>query len=158
MGAAAATVYGWIVLKDLVTHYGESPLLANGWSMLFGGLLSLGHSWLVEDWSPVPVSSYSPFLYYTGLMVLTSNLICYNLYGYLLRRFTATFLSFAGFMTPLFAAAYGTYFLDETVSWSFAFSALVVFCGLGLFYIEELREGGMHPVSKPESEMKSKAA
>ena len=44
---------------------------------------------------------------YSFALVIIANIIGYNLYGYLLSRYSATFLSFAGFMTPLFAALLG---------------------------------------------------
>ncbi|MCB1135520.1 MAG: EamA family transporter [Chlamydiia bacterium] len=141
ISAAAATVYGWILLRDLVKFHNESPILANGWSMLIGGAISLLHSFAVEDWNPVPVSDFWIYAELALAMILISNVICYNLYGHLLRTYTATFLSFAGFMTPLFTAVYGIIFLGEQLSTAFIASTCIVFVGLLIFYFEELREG-----------------
>ena len=74
-------------------------------------------------------------------LIIVSNLLAYNLYGALLKRFSATFLSFAGFSTPLITAFFGWAFIHETVSWGFIGCAVIVFIGLGLFYQEELRQG-----------------
>ncbi len=139
--ATVTSVYGWILLRKLGKEEGMSPLMANGTSMAFGGILALLHSLLVENWAPFPVWDYSGFALGIFLMIIVSNLICYNLYGWLLKKFTATFLSFAGLMTPLFAAFFGWLVFDETVSWMFYLSLGIISMGLWLVYSEELRLG-----------------
>lgn len=139
--AAACSVFGWILLRQLVKSEGLTPTFANGCSMLVGGLCALSHSYLVEPWEPFPVTEWAPFIECTFFLIIISNLICYNLYGYLLKRFSATFMSFAGFTTPMFTALYGWFFLGETVTLSFYFSMMIVFTGLILFYQEELKQG-----------------
>lgn len=140
MMAAICSVYGWIILKQLVNENQMSPLMANGASMLAGGMLALGHSFAVEEWNPFPVTNYPVFFECTVLLILISNLICYNLYGTLLKRYSATFMSFAGFTTPLFTALFGWIFLGEIVTWPFYISFLIVFLGLLLFDQEELKQ------------------
>ncbi len=139
MGAATSSVYGWITLKKLMDKE-VSPLTANGFSMLIGGGIALAHSSFVETWNPVPVTEYAPFLLATLVLICVSNFICYNLYGVLLRRFSATFMSFSGFSTPLFAALFGWLFLNEGLAWQFCLSLVIVFTGLFLFYQEELKK------------------
>ena len=141
MIAAAASSYGWILMRQLVKEDGYHPLVANGYSMLIGGAFSLVHSGLVETWNPVPISSYVPFFECTLLLVIISNILAYNLYGFLLKRFTATFLSFSGFMTPLITAFFGWTVLGEVITAGFFVSAVIVFVGLLVFYQEELRSG-----------------
>lgn len=140
MSAAICSVYGWILLKQLVNEHELSPLMANGVSMFVGGVLALGHSYGSENWNPFPVTNYPIFLECTLLLILISNLICYNLYGVLLKRYSATFMSFAGFTTPLFAALFGWLMLGEVVTWPFYISFLIVFLGLLLFDQEELKQ------------------
>lgn len=139
--ATITSVYGWILLRKLGKDEGMSPLMANGSSMLIGGLFALIHSCFVDSWTPLPISNYGGFLKGVLLMIVISNLVCYNLYGWLLKRFTATFLSFAGLMTPLFAAFFGWIILGETVSWMFFLSVGIISIGLWLVYSEELRLG-----------------
>ena len=55
IGAALCTSYGWILLRVLVKD-SVSPLKANGFGMLIGGLLALGHSYLAESWNPTPIA------------------------------------------------------------------------------------------------------
>ena len=141
MMATLCSVYGWIQLRVVVSK-GYSPLIANGFSMLTGGFFALVHSYLTENWNPVPVSSWMPFLEASMALIVISNCICYNLYGTLLKKFSATFMSFAGFTTPIFTALFGYVFLGEEISMPFIFSAAIVFSGLTLFYQEELFQFG----------------
>lgn len=138
VAAATCSVYGWILLKKTVGERGYSPIMANGMSMLIGGGMALFHSALVESWNPVPVTDFSGFLLCAAILIVVSNFICYNLYGYLLKRYSATFMSFAGLTTPLFTALFGWVFLGESVSLSFYLSFAILFTGLLLFYQEEL--------------------
>lgn len=146
MIAAVSSVYGWILLKQLVQENGYPIFMANGLSMVLGGLMALVHSLFVETWDPIPVSKTLPFLECALLLILISNLICYNLYGYLLKRYSATFISFAGFTTPLFTAFFGWFYLGENVTWPFYISAIIVFAGLFTFYQEELKQDYYIPV------------
>lgn len=138
--AVFCSVYGWILLKQLINQFHYSPLMANGISMLIGGSLALLHSYFSgEQWSPIPVSDFTSFLEYAITMCLISNIICYNLYGYLLKRYSATFMSFAGTITPLFASLFGWIFLGETITWHFYASMVIFSIGLTIFYQEELK-------------------
>jgi drug/metabolite transporter (DMT)-like permease len=153
MGASLSTAYGWILLRMIVNPSPQnraaskpsaiSPLMANGASMLLGGLLALGHSYLVEIWNPIPVtsSSFAPFAQGVLTMTFISNILCYNLYGFLLKRFTATFLSFMGLLSPIFASLNSWFFLGEQPSPVIFFSTAVVSLGLWMIYSAELRQG-----------------
>jgi drug/metabolite transporter (DMT)-like permease len=136
--AAFFAVYGWVVLKQLVNEGGYSPFMANGLSMTLGGVMALVHSYFVEPWNPIPVSEVWPFMECAVLLIVISSFICYNLYGYLLKKYSVTFISFAGFITPFFTALFGWLYLGEVVTWPFWLSAVIVFIGLSLFYQDEL--------------------
>ncbi len=138
--AVFCSVYGWTLLKKVINEFQYSPLMANAISMTLGGILALLHSYLAgEAWTPVPVTDFNPFIKKTLLMCLISNIVCYNLYGYLLKRYSATFMSFAGLVTPFFASLFGWYFLGETISWHYFASIAVFSIGLTIFYQEELK-------------------
>jgi drug/metabolite transporter (DMT)-like permease len=139
MIAAICSVYGWIVLSQLVKDSKLTPMTANGTSMLIGGCFALAQSLAVETWDPIPVSNFPVFLEVTILLIIISNLICYNLYGTLLKTYSATFISFAGFTTPLFTALYGWLFLGEVVTWPFYLSFVLVLIGLVIFDQSELK-------------------
>lgn len=139
MAAATMSVYGWILLKQLINENSLSPLSANGVSMFMGGAMALVHSYFVEVWDPIPTSNIEGFLECALFLIIISNLVCYNLYGNLLKRYSAPFLSFAGFTTPLFTALFGWFFLGEVVTWPFYVSFLIVLFGLWMYDQEELK-------------------
>lgn len=133
-----SSVYGWVLMRQLVFDNNCSPALANGGSMFVGGSSALIHSYFTENWDPVPVSDYAGYFQCSILLIVFSNLICYNLYGYLLKTYTATFMSFAGFLTPLFTALFGWMFLEEIVTWNFFLAFSIVLVGLLIFSKNEL--------------------
>ncbi len=136
------------MLKKVINEFEYSPLLANGLSMTIGGVLALAHSYVVgENWAPIPVTDLQPFIINTLIMCLISNLICYNLYGYLLQRFSATFMSFAGLVTPLFASLFGYLWLNEVITWHFFISIVMFSIGLVIFYREEIGRGVVAPAA-----------
>ncbi|MFA6065986.1 MAG: DMT family transporter [Candidatus Babeliaceae bacterium] len=141
--ATMASVYGWIIMQDIVRHKQWDSTLANGLSMVLGGLLSYGHSLLSEAWNPTPVLSWWPFLGIVIVITLISNIFCYSAYAYSLRRYTATFMAFSGLMGPFFAALYDWLFFGIAVSGHFYIATVLVAAGVYLFYHEELRQGYM---------------
>lgn len=149
----------WVLVKRLVKSNYAPPLI-NGCGMLGGGLLALISSFFIEKFPPVvassteqgsafyiAVTSYIPAPYAAiflfGLcisyLIFITNIFAYNLYGYLLHSYTATFLSFAGLTIPVFAGILGWFFRGEEVSWNFLISVLLVFIGLFIFYKDELK-------------------
>ncbi len=149
IGAAVASVYGWVLLRLIVKDQVVSPLTANGVSMLIGGSLAFIHSFFADTWAPIPVSAdhLTPFLKSNFLIIIISNLLCYNLYGMLLKRFTATFLSFMGILSPIFASLNSWIFLGEQPSWIIFLSTGIVCCGLWIVYNAELKQGYIRPLA-----------
>lgn len=158
--SAISAVIGWVVMKKLVSSELYSPIMVNGIGMLWGGLAALITSFIIEGkpalkfpsgCTKISLGSILPetdffcsyaggvllFVIYTALLILIANVIFYNLYGFLLKKYTATFLAFVGFTCPLFAALFGWFFRGESVSWPFFLSVFFVFCGLYIFYREE---------------------
>jgi len=149
IASVISSAYGWMIVKKL-THKDYSLVMINGISMTGGGFLALMLSLFTEGVPMIKnVPSAMPWLVeqfgvvgenlivlggYSLVLVLIANIIGYNLYGYLLSRHSATFLSFAGFMTPLFAALLGWIFLDEPVTWHFFATIILVVFGLYLFH------------------------
>lgn len=152
-----SAAYGWLVMKQLINR-GYSIVTINGVGLLGAGIIAIVHSLLTEGWPVIQarggydivplrnmVTALVPFGYtnvvmfsiYLILLVLIAHIICYILYGYLLRYYSATFLSFAGFTTPLFAAILGWLLLGERISWYFILTLVIVSYGLYIFYQDE---------------------
>jgi drug/metabolite transporter (DMT)-like permease len=134
--------YSWIIVRKLVRDQEYHPVTVNGITMTSGGMLALITSLFVEEQVPIP--DISAFIGWLLLVILISNIICYSLYGYLLKQYTATFLSFANFLSPIFGAFYGWAFLNETITFHFFISGLIVFTGLYIFYLDEFRKNRTH--------------
>lgn len=164
--SATAGVYGWVVMKKLVVNKNYSPILVNGIGMFYGGLAafltsfvfeekpllkSASHSTIMNSSNPnsLPVlfnASWSDFFVFMGyvfLLILIANIIFYNFYGFLLKKYTPTFLALVGLLCPLFAAFLGWVFLGETVTWTFFVSVAIIMCGAYIFYKDELQEQGL---------------
>lgn len=152
MGAALCSVYGWVLLRVVVKDNTVSPLMANGTSMLLGGMMAFGHSFFVDSWTPTPIQagSLSPFLTTALVITLISNVVCYNVFGLMLKRFTATFLSFMGLLSPIFASLNAWMFLGEQPSWTIFLSTAIVSSGLWIVYHAELKQG--YIVKKPKKD------
>ncbi len=136
-GSMVASSLGWITFKELTDKRQYSPFIINGIGMVFGGAAALLTSYLTEPWIPsYPVSDWSLFVLYTGMIILVGNFVVYNAYGYLLRKYSATFLSYAGLSTPIFAALYGWFFLNEYLNPYLPVAVLGIAFGLYCFNIK----------------------
>lgn len=158
LGAVFCASYGWIVVKQ-IQNRGYHTVMINSLTMTAAGVAAFVTSLIVEGLPIITppeacLSASAPrlcelvtpygagvliFVGYTIVLVIIANVIAFNLYGYLLSIYSATFISFAGFVTPLFAALFGWIFLGETIGWHFILSMIIVFWGLLLFYQEELK-------------------
>jgi len=129
--------YSWILIQKLVRHKKYDTSMVNGMCMAVGGILSLITSYAIEG--PAPV--YNPTAFCKGLfiMIFISNILCHNIYAGLLKTYSATFMSFTSFLSPLFAALYGWAFFQENITWHFYLSILIVLIGLYVFYQDELK-------------------
>jgi drug/metabolite transporter (DMT)-like permease len=135
--AVVSNAYNIVATRRLVLcEY--PPLIINGISMVIGGICSLGASWLFESGTRIIIMKQSLVLFAVPVLASAAG---YILYSYLLRYYTATFLSFTSFMTPLFVALCGWLFLHEQLSWLFLFSVIMVVAGLFIFHYEELHQG-----------------
>ena len=135
-------------MRKLINSDNYSPITLNGLSMFIGGCMSLVTS-VVFEGTP-RLLSYdtagslfeSPLVtavVYVLLLILLCNIIAYNLYAFLLRYYSATFLSFTGFMTPLCTALLTALVFGEVPSAWFFLSVALVGYGLYIFYREESR-------------------
>jgi drug/metabolite transporter (DMT)-like permease len=137
LGAIISASYAWFEVKTLSAR-GYSILSVNGASMLLGGLFSFLHYFAFNPTSPIlPVDNFWSFLGIVSALIILSNVIFYNLYGWLLHRFSFTFLSFTGFLCPIFGTIYGVTFFGEHFYWLYLVGFLMTFAGLWLFYRSE---------------------
>ncbi|KKR97069.1 MAG: hypothetical protein UU47_C0003G0056 [candidate division TM6 bacterium GW2011_GWE2_41_16] len=139
LSAVISSAFAWIIFKKLVTEKAYSPYTINGIAMLGGGVAALALAYANGEQAIALISNWSIFLGLTALIIILANVIFYNGYGIMLRRYSVPLLAFAGFSTPLFASFFGMFFLGECFSWNYLWSTVLVAIGLRMFYSEELR-------------------
>jgi len=137
--AVISSAYAWTIIQDNAKKNIPFVLL-NGVSMLGGGILSLITSFIFEGFDFSPLNCL-PFIYLMVTIILVGNIASYNLYGLLLKQYTSTFLSFAGFSIPVFTAIFQYFIFGETINTSFYLTLLFVGLGLFVFYRQELSKG-----------------
>lgn len=137
----ACNTYGYILMRILVKKRAYHPLLITAFAMFGAGLCTLVTSFFVESPLLLETNNKAHFAGILLSVVICGNIIAYGLNSFLLRRYTTTFISFAGFLYPLFAALFGWLFFAETVSTAFFITIFLVIVGLYIFYYEELRQG-----------------
>jgi drug/metabolite transporter (DMT)-like permease len=136
--AVIAYSYGWVVVSQLVNDRKYSPLLVTGVSFLSGGIAALFTSLALESHNDIPViSDWFNYLIYLASIIFISEIVCYNLYAFLLKKYSATFLSFAGFLYTIFGALFGWFFLQERITYNFVIATIVVTAALYLYYQAE---------------------
>lgn len=147
--AVVSSCYGWIIMKQLVKERAYSAIMVNGVTMLWAGILSLITSFVIEGNPRIyaaqsPLYDLSPYhyallmvIFCTISLVLIAHVVCFNLYSVLLKRYSVTFISFAGFTTPLFAALLDWIVFGQVISIAFFATVGFVMIGLYLFYQDE---------------------
>jgi drug/metabolite transporter (DMT)-like permease len=136
--AVVSGAYAWFLVKRLMNRgYGFG--LINGVTMLIGGILSMITAGIFEGFAH-PVKEVVPFVGWLLLLILSANIIFYNLYGFLLQYYSITFITFAGWLCPFFATFYEWFFMGGTITWHYYVSLVLVTIGLSVFYKDELKK------------------
>ncbi len=143
--AVFSAALGWILVKDLI-DLNYSTWHINGFCMTFSGLLAI-LTWFISykmGYSGNAINFVPETELVSGIairlfsLIFISNIFCYNLYGFLLQKYSATFLSLSMMLIPLFGAIFGWYFLGEAISVYFVLTLIITSGALYLFYQEDL--------------------
>src|SRR3990167_3729383 len=137
IAAAIATASGWVFVKKLVYQKKYPIIMTNGTTIFLAGLISLLQSYYFENWD-IPEANILPIVSTTVAGAILGFFVGYNLYIYLLKKYSNTFMSFAGLSTPFITALLGWIFLGETVNYIFFISGFLVLTGLVIFYKSEV--------------------
>lgn len=140
--SVVSAALGWIFLQKVTRDLGYSYFFANGFAMLVGGILAFITSFFMES-RPDYYAAFTSFTFLRSfiMLMLIGNVMCFNLYGYLLKHYTPTIISFFGFFIPLFSAFFDWIFFGVSVNTNFYVSVAIVTLGLYLYYQEELKQG-----------------
>lgn len=136
--SVVSSCYAWFLVKELMNK-GYTLGFINGVAMFGGGIMSLITAFLVEPVGSM-VTAWGPFLWWVLALIVVANLMVYNLYGYLLRHYSLTLMTVAGFLTPTFGTVFEWLFMDGAVTWHYAVSLALVTVGLIVFCWHDLRK------------------
>lgn len=134
-----AAVVATFIYKRLLAFY--SLYLILGVAVFFGGIMSLAISLVSENWNPVPVENAILIAPVILFIFITHNLIAQPLYGYLVKKYPVTLVTFATLITPLTSAALGYFLYGQAIGCIFFFSLITLMVAFFLFYQEEEKEG-----------------
>ena len=128
--------------KRLLASYSVYFILGIG--VFFGGLMSLAISLLIETWNPVPIENIALVAPTILFVFITHNLIAQPLYGYLLKKYPVTLVTFSTLITPVTSAALSYFIYGQVIGCTFFFSLITLMVAFFLFYHEEKKEGLIH--------------
>lgn len=123
--------YGQIITKQILHTTNHSIVPLSSITSLGGGLLALITAYYFGE--TLQPDSIAPFATWLMVLVIGSNIICHLFYLHLLKKHSATFLSLAELLSPLFTTLYSWYFLGEAITWHFAVSGFFIASALVLF-------------------------
>lgn len=132
IGAMVSACYAWFVVKKLM-HKGYGVTVINGVAMGIGGLLCIPTVVYTTPNALAQITAWQPFLLWLGALIFLSHVISYNLYSYLISRYSITFMTLCGFLCPLFATLFGAVLLGEMITWHYIASLVGVTVGLFMF-------------------------
>lgn len=132
IGAMMSACFAWFIIKKLMKR-GHSVAMINGAAMSIGGLLCIPTVLVAEPHAISLVSSWSGFIGWLSVLIILSHFISYNLYSWLLTQYSITFMTFCGFLCPLFSTLFGALFLGEHITWHYFASIFGITLGLVLF-------------------------
>lgn len=130
-GAAACFAETGIVVKAFPSI---PPSTLNAIGLGVGGVMLLALSLVTEEAHIVPELART-WVAQTYL-VLLGSIVVFTLYVFVLRRWTASAVSYEGVLIPLVAIVLAVWLQDERITWTFAAGSVLVLAGV---YVGVLR-------------------
>ncbi len=132
--AIISGAYAWFIIQKLLEK-GHSISIINGTSMLYGGILSLitWYFWSSAQTTNSLTLNWVQFFIWASLLIIISNIIIYNLYGYLIRRYSVTLMSFMGFLCPTFGTFFDQILYGSKIENRYLISIILLIIGLYLY-------------------------
>lgn len=131
---------GLMVIRYLVRVRKLPVLFFNSLAMFGCSLMSIITIYFYPSLWSLRCDNVSKFVWLIILISLLS-IITVNLKSILLKKYSATLMTFTSFIMPMFTVVFGALFFDEKITSTFALAFLIVVLGLYIFYSEELRQG-----------------
>lgn len=125
--------YGWILAQKVLHAERYTPSELNALLMFCGGSYALLSSALLENFSISAFPHNTKFFAIFAYSVTVANILGYNIFGWLLKKYPITFISLGGISVPLFVHLYGPVILGEPLSISFFGALALVALGTSIF-------------------------
>jgi len=141
LGAAACFAETGIVVKAFPRVH---PVSMNAIGLGVGGLMLLllaivsGESLAVPELAKTWVAQ--------AYLVILGSVVAFTLYVYVLRRWTASAVSYEGVLIPIVAILLASWLQDEEITWAFAAGSVLVLIGV---YVGALRRPADAPDLEP---------
>lgn len=111
---AATMALGVVLTKHWGKPDGMTLLNFTGWQLLFGGLILLPVSLLLEDIpNEFTMNNALGFAY----LIVVGAIVAYSLWFYGIEKLPAVTVSFLGFISSISAVLLGYIFLDQSLTW-----------------------------------------
>lgn len=140
LGSVALSRYGWILVQLMLKKERYKPVEINSMTMLISGALALMIASLSGARFQIAPGCTGTFVIFFAYTVVIGNLCGYTLYSYCLKRHSATWMSFSGFLVPVFVFTISALLGREQLSYHFFIAGVLLFIGLSIFYYEDLRK------------------
>jgi drug/metabolite transporter (DMT)-like permease len=131
LAAAACFAETGIVVKAFPRVH---PISINAIGLGVGGLMLLVLALLYGDSLAVPELAKTWVA--QAYLVILGSVVAFSLYVYVLRRWTASAVSYEGVLIPIVAILLASWLQDEEITWAFAAGSVLVLIGV---YVGALR-------------------
>ena len=131
LAAAACFAETGVVVKAFPSVH---PASMNAIGLGVGGLMLLALTIVYGEAAVVPELAKTWVA--QGYLVVLGSVVTFMLYVYVLRRWTASAVSYEGVLIPLVAILLASWLQDEEITWAFVAGSVLVFIGV---YVGALR-------------------
>ncbi len=136
LGSMLAHIYGMTLVSKVMRTHTIKPVILNGMTTLLGGVFACITFMCTE--SLPSADQVLPMISGVLVLIILSNIICHTFYMHLTRLYSITFITFTDFLSTLFSAFYGWFFLHEPYNNYYLPSAIIIVFALWLFYKNEI--------------------
>lgn len=135
--AVSSSVIGWQIINKMM-QAGDSITAINATSMLGGGLISLAAYFSYSSYQFANLN-YSSWFYVFSLLIL-GNIISYNMYGWLLKKYDASYLALWGSICPLMVATIEWILFGQKPSTNFIIASLGIAIAIKIFMSKNIKK------------------
>ena len=135
--AVTSSVIGWQIIQKMM-HGGDNITAINATSMLGGGLVSLAVYFSYSCYGFTNLTYLSWF--YVFSLLFLGNIIGYNMYGWLLKIYDASYLALWGSICPLMVATIEWILFGQKPTTNFIIASLGIAIAIKIFMSKNIKK------------------